>query len=441
MGTMHTYRHFILAVSTLLVSHAACAQSTREASELLAQGKAKAAYELLLSEEAAHAGNPDFDYLLGRSALDSGEFAKATLIFERVLAVAPNHAGARLDMGRAYFALGDFPRARSEFESLQTLNPPPAARATIAQYLSAIEQQGKLTRSRFSAYTELSIGHDSNVTTAPSGNTVFLPLFGMNFTLGEAARARSDSYHQVSAGGEIIHAIDNANAVFAAADLRYRNYGSVNHYDQRSGELRGGWIHTRGADTYRLFVSWGDLNLGHEGYRHSTSIGADWRRRVHPRAQLSAFAQTTRLRYVQDQMEGNDYNQTILGSSWSQQFGPQGGLTLAATLFLGQEKEVRQRTDGNKHFLGLRGGLMWNLSPELDLYSGLTFQHGKYQRENILYQEHRKDKQTDLMLGLNWRFSPGWTLRPHISTTRNRSNTSISSYRRNEASITLRKDF
>ena len=102
-----------------------------KADALMKQGKAAEAYSLLEPFEFEQSGNIRFDYLLGIAALDSGKPDKATLAFERVLAVDPNFAGARVDMGRAYYQLGDFTRAKTEFETVLTQNPPPAAKATI----------------------------------------------------------------------------------------------------------------------------------------------------------------------------------------------------------------------------------------------------------------------------------------------------------------------
>ena len=81
-----------------------------EAEALLNSGKSDEAYKLLAPMDFEYSGNVRFDYLLGVSALDSGHPDKATLAFERVLAVEPNFAGARLDMARAYFHLGDLAR-------------------------------------------------------------------------------------------------------------------------------------------------------------------------------------------------------------------------------------------------------------------------------------------------------------------------------------------
>ena len=106
-----------------------------QAETLMREGKAAEAYALLQPFEFEQSGNIKFDYLLGIAALDSGKADKATLAFERVLALDPNFAGARIDMARAYFQLGDMTRAKTEFESVLTQNPPPAAKATIYKYL------------------------------------------------------------------------------------------------------------------------------------------------------------------------------------------------------------------------------------------------------------------------------------------------------------------
>jgi len=73
----------------------AAQQSELEKAEaLMKAGKAAEAYALLLPFEDKYAGDPRYDYLLGIAALDSGKPDKATLVFERVLAVSPDFAGA-----------------------------------------------------------------------------------------------------------------------------------------------------------------------------------------------------------------------------------------------------------------------------------------------------------------------------------------------------------
>ena len=78
----------------------------------LTSGDAEGAYRELLQLEERFAGTPEFDYLLGLAALESGRPDAATFAFERALTVDPNFFGARLDMARAYYALQSGSRAR-----------------------------------------------------------------------------------------------------------------------------------------------------------------------------------------------------------------------------------------------------------------------------------------------------------------------------------------
>lgn len=116
-------------------------------------------------------------------------------------------------------------------------------------------------------------------------------------------------------------------------------------------------------------------------------------------------------------------------------------MLLSGSAYYGREKEYLSRTDGNKNFVGLRGGVMFGLLPQVDLFGTASAQFGIYDRKNILYSERRNDRLVDFAVGAQWKIAPGWSLRPQINWTRNTSNTTINEYERTEGNITLRKDF
>lgn len=148
-----------------------------QARTLLEAGRPVQAYEILAAREFEFAGNTDYDHLLGIAALDAGRPDRATLALERVLAAQPDFAGARLDIARAYFAMGDMQRARSEFETVAKQSPPPAARATIDRYLKAIDERTETRRTRLSGYVDGALGKDSNVNNATAQSQLYVPLF------------------------------------------------------------------------------------------------------------------------------------------------------------------------------------------------------------------------------------------------------------------------
>src|SRR5258706_8633388 len=127
------FRGAVVALVTSFVSLCAAAQPPQtdaqvieRANALIKAGNAKQAYSDLILLQGKHSGEPAFDYVLGLAALDSGRIDDAIIAFDRVLAVQPNHAGAQMDLARAYYAAGSFDLAEAAFKQLQALNPPPA---------------------------------------------------------------------------------------------------------------------------------------------------------------------------------------------------------------------------------------------------------------------------------------------------------------------------
>ena len=125
-----------------------------DATKLLAEGNPKQAYMILVAEQNKLAGNLEFDYLLGVAALDSGRPSEAIIAFERVLAMNPMHAGAMMDLGRAYFTAGSLDLAESAFKQLQVSNPPEAAKMAIERYLKAIAERRSAGVRRSAAWGE-----------------------------------------------------------------------------------------------------------------------------------------------------------------------------------------------------------------------------------------------------------------------------------------------
>lgn len=85
------------------------------------------------------AGEPEFDYLLGITAIDSGHASDAVTALERVLAADPSNNGARMELARAYYVLGADDLAKREFNQLLALKTHLTSPARYYQYLEALE--------------------------------------------------------------------------------------------------------------------------------------------------------------------------------------------------------------------------------------------------------------------------------------------------------------
>lgn len=86
----------LFAVLLLASTFTAITADLEQARRLMEQGKAEDAFRLL-AEEQEPADDPEFDYIYGIAALDSGRAGIALFAFERVLAADPNHIYARAE--------------------------------------------------------------------------------------------------------------------------------------------------------------------------------------------------------------------------------------------------------------------------------------------------------------------------------------------------------
>lgn len=412
-----------------------------QAQKLVQGGRAADAYALLAPHEDELAGNVRYDYLLGIAALDSGKADKATLAFERVLAVDPNFAGARLDMARAYFHLGDLTRAKTEFDTVLAQNPPPAARATINRYLEAIQKAEDAKKTAKSAYVEVTYGRDSNVNNSTSQSQISVPALGnLIFTLDPTNVKRADNYWLLGAGGDIAHEVGQGYAVFAGGDVRYRANQSADRFDYTSGTVRTGMAWSNENNVVRGTLSSDRYYLDHRRSRTGTAVGADWRHTLDPANLLNAFSTYTRYRFDDATLAVNDFDQYLLGVGGLRLFHD-GRSALNASVFIGREDDKKGRADGNKNIRGVRLGGQLNLHQRADLFVSLGAQRGSYDRENVAFQTTRADNQYDAVAGLIWRIDSAWSVRPQVLYIHNDSNIAIYAYKRTDVSITLRRDF
>lgn len=439
----HLHQRLSSCLLGLLLSGAALAQdpvNLEQAESLLNQGKGKEALQLLQPQEAEQAGNPRFDYLLGTALLESGDAARATLALERTLQSSPNHAGARLEMGRAYFALGDYARAQTEFETLLQLNPPQAARETIEAYLKEIDKRKRASQTRVSGYLESAIGRDTNINYATSKSTVYVPIFNSDLTLTEDSIAKADNMGVIAAGAELNHAATENLGLFLGVDAKYRDF-----IHQKSSNFGTAAFRT-GANLGRIqnqlkFLLTGEKLRQNDLPTSDTAGGAlEWRYMPRASSAITPFLQYNQLRYRQEANQANDVNQTVLGAGWLESIGGEQNMVAFVAGFGGRENAIHDRADGDKRLLGLRGALQITPLAPLDLFVSVGVQGGRYDQVNYSFDETRRDRQTDSTIGLVWRMIGDVSVKPGINYTRNRSNLELNDYRRTEYLLTVRYD-
>lgn len=433
----------LFVVGVLLWSLFALAQdaNVQRAEQLMKEGKAAEAFALLDPLEDKLAGDVEYDYQLGISALDSGKADRATIAFERVLAVNPNFAGARLDLARAYFQLGDLQRAKTEFETVLSQDPPEGARQVVVKYLDTIATVEAAKRRQVRTYLEATVGRDTNVNNSTSQSQIGVPALGnVVFTLNPTNVKRPDSFKSVGAGVDYFEQVRPKVALYAGADYRQRMNFTQDIFDNDNLDVRGGVAIGESANQLRLGATSGRYELDHRLSRKAQGFNGEWKVQINPANQFNLFSQNTSTRFTDAAVRVNSFDQTTSGLGWLHILSD-GKAVVFGNYFVGKERDTDGRPDGGKGFEGVRIGGQYMLREGLDLFAVASAQSGSYARENATFLAQRKDDQSDLILGATWRFAKDWSLRPQFLHTRNSSNITIYRFERSEFSLTVRRDF
>ena len=438
----HVYRLALLGLLFGVNSAAwAAGPDLAQAESLLRAGKPGEAYALLEPHEFEQAGNLNFDYLLGVAALDTQRPQRATLILERVIAVDPNFAGARLDLARAYFAQGSHQQARAEFNTVLGQNPPPEARKVVLQYLEAIDAQTRPQTARLTGYLEASFGFDSNVNSSTGQATFNSPLIPFPITLDSSSTQTGDRYVSFGGGLDASVLLTPGLSLTAGVDYRRRIHGVDDAFDYAALDGRLGLVYAESAWSVRAGLTGGLYTLDNHSYRRSVGHGVELRLNPDSHNQYSVFVQNSKLRYPAEALTGYNVNQRLLGGGWMHALGTANNPVVFATVFAGDEHDTNDRTDGAKVFGGFRLGGQITPRPDVDAFVQAGWQNGRYDAVNPLFSTKREETQYDLSLGVNWRPAMFWQVRPQVTFTKVDSNFSIYQYDRSEWSVTVRRDF
>jgi tetratricopeptide (TPR) repeat protein len=441
----HALSRWAVAVAVLIFSGVALAQLDSvlaQARALMQRHDPAAAYNLLKPLEADRAGNPDFDYLLGIAALDSGHHTEAVFALERVLAVNPKHVQARAEIARALVQLGEVETARREFETVRQQRIPPEAAATIQKYLDAIEQVQAGTRTALGGYLELGLGYDSNVNSGTSTSQFTVPaLPGLGLaTLNPAAVKQEDGLAYLAAGASVRHPVNPTVALLANFDANQRLHFEKNDFDLGNAALNlGAEISASPRNKFLLALQGQRMIFDWRRFRDSYGGVAQWQHQI-GNGVFTAYVQYARLDYPGQDIRNAD--RTVGGIAYAHAFGGSYAPVLFAGVYYGHENERNSsRPDFGHRLAGVRIGGQLTLTEAVSAFAFGSYEDRNYGGPVPGFFDDRADRQTDFRLGLVYKPAKLWTISPQVAYTDNKSNVPFTDFDRAQALITVRRDF
>ena len=391
-------------------------------------------------------GDVHFDFLYGVAAINVGRVPEGLLALERHLSAVPANDRARLELARGYFLLGEYARARSEFEFVLRYNPPAGVRANIAGFLQAMQVRESADR-RASArfYAEAGAGHDSNV----NGGTFHdsYRVGNQFFTPEPASRQVADDYAQVAVGGQQLLRVSSRLSVFAGADLDHRANAKQKLYDLSNAGAYIGFSQLSALALWRATVGASEMLVGGNRYRSALQLSADATLSPGPESSLVVFAQYAEWRHAGADKD-RDQRLTSLGLTYTYNFsGLAWAPAVGARISFTQEDNQRQRRDFSKQGPVLR--MFAGLTPfeRLRVSAGLTASTLKYGGADTVYlvagdaNAVRNDQAVSADLLANYAIDVKWSVRAEAQWTITRSNQDLYDSSRKSLALKLRYQF
>ena len=401
------------------------------------KAQAEARFATLEVQQAARAGDPEFDYQLAIAALDTARYGEAIIALQRVLAVQPNNAAARAELARAYALAGDIDTARDEFATVvddPTL--PDRVRQRFTGFVRQFDKQIAGGGSDVSGFVDATIGYDDNINAATELDRITIPLFSFlgPGRLGAGAIAQGDEFYELNGGISGVSAVGRQDRLFASVLGSWRDNFNSSAFDQASLTGTTGFAHSFGnRDVVSMSGQVQRFWLGQRGFRTSFGAIGQYTKALNEGRALTFAAQWNRLEFDSNPLRDSDRFAASLGLVTR---------TLTLNLTGGHEETRRQAGDHESNdFATASIGAEVPVAPKIALVGGAAFDLRRYDADDPLFLTARKDERFDARLGIKLALTDSLFLQPRASYSRNWSNIPLYDHERWTVSAAIRFEF
>lgn len=409
--------------------------------EKVKSGQSKVVYNELIKHEGQFAGNPQFDYILGLSALESGNTGYAVFALLRAISMDNRNIGAVLDLGRAYFHLGEYVESEKSFRKVLTFNPPDNVKTVAGYYLRSIIY--KRIKSRASPWSNkinigLSAGYDTNANSSPD-----IEHF-LQTPLSEQSRALASKF--VSADVSAIGRYKFDKSLSLNSRLRYLG----RKYDQASfvnNDVFTGSIGLQKRVKRNIFLlnSHGMQSFvaGKKSGRNTGLMG-QWQYALKKRLKSTVFTQYSILRNASGS-EIRDTNQINAGLGITMVSAQRGAWQTNLSSTFGKATVTQKNSPyGNRNY-GLIASAVKRLNQKYKANSVVSAAVINTRYEGKFASDTGTKLRRDLLTSLSWNnslvISKVWKLGLNVAYTVNVSNVSLYDFSRTMTGMSVRRGF
>lgn len=425
------------SITLALSSTAAVAGVPEDMKALIEQGRSAEAYALGLQHEDM-LGQPLFDYYFGIAAVEAGRKTVGVLALERFMLQDPTNDLARLELGRAYYFIGDYARALREFEAVLAKSPPLSVQITIRRLLASMRDSNSQAISG-SLFLEGGFGWTSNANSGVASPDITLPFFG-DVRLDNTALATASELQQILAGATVKAPIaGKIEAALSTSAVAVR-YGRAKGYDIAIGSTTLAVGHVSDSLTATLGPTGTYALLNGKAFRYSYGVMGKMIYQLTNSLSANAEVSQQTMRYA-------GLNSNRSGKLFTASVGTQKQLplpftpTLTAEGYYAIDKNSRLRADFSRRIMGGRAGIIILPSKQAVLTAGYGLARWRYSGPDLLFGTKRRDWFHSVDASVRVFLQPSLSIRLEGQIAHDDANLPLYRFKQRQIALVLRREW
>lgn len=385
-------------------------------------------------------GDPEFDFLYGLAALETGRPTEAVFALERVAFNHPEQLRVKLELARAFFMINNLDAARNLFQEVLDSNPTENVRRNIQAYMDQINTRERAIAGSFDWYISTGLGSDSNINSATELGVISTPIGDVELNPG--GKAIDDNFFDIGAGFNYVRPLTKISAINVEAGYSLHNNLDSNDFD--IGVLSGQASYAHLVNSLRLSygVRGQIVELDGEEFQRSGSIITTLQRSPGNGWTQALTGAWTAVRF-DDAINANanlrDVDQWLLSGVLGKATG---AFNHAVSLYIGTEEPSGKGTrDNAQDFYGIAFSEQFQFRPGHTPYLRVSYHSSENKAPHVFFGRVREDDIFSTSLGWVWRANPNINITTDLTYTENDSNLELFSYDRLKFQTGLRYQF
>jgi hypothetical protein len=376
---------------------------------------------------AENAGNPEYDYLLGRAALANQQANLAVFALERVVMTRPSEAMPRLTLARAYMELGEYDQASTELNALHNYTLSADVQRISSHYQQQIKRAKLSQQRQYHVFVNAAAGYDSNANSA----TEIDQFLGTN--LSTDSKALSSNVSQLSLATQARIPLNKTVQWNASAQLFKYDYSDVSFANTSGMAISSGLKFKSSRNSHeQIQLQAVHTDVDEKLNSRQFHLQLSHQHQLNKSHHLNISAKAGQTRYRAD-YANKDVQQISSGLQY--RFRATTTLLSSLSLIYGEDQPLQDNSSYGRQFSAAQAGLTWKQGRTHTLAS-LNYMDSNY--DTAVFGLDRHDANIGASIKLNIQLNSKWVIGPSISYARNHSSVDLYDYKRNQATFFVR---